>query len=176
MVGAVSIASANPSDITQFEHRGFSPWSSRHTVTETWRWSVVGSNPFTRVCWADLNWPTEDVSCGPSQLGRSVSVRDVRGSAWTNMASRPRSMLPITEASMMRVREGVELISSSHGRRYVWRSAYLRLYSRHIAIGVRRDLNVPHDPGPAKIPLTVRQLQPGDDLSLIADVPGLGRV
>ena len=49
----------------------------------------------------------------------------------------------------------------------------LRLYSRHIAIGVRRDLNVPHDPGPAKIPLTVRQLQPGDDLSLIADVPGL---
>jgi hypothetical protein len=74
---------------------------------------------------------------------------------------------------MMRVREGVELIRSSYGRRLLWQSAYLRLYSRHIAIGVRRDLNVPHDPGPAKIPLTVRQLQPGHDLSLVADVPGL---
>jgi hypothetical protein len=74
---------------------------------------------------------------------------------------------------MMRVREGVELIRSSHGRRVLWQSAYLRLYSRHIAIGVRRDLNVPHDPGPARIPLEVRQLRPGDDLSLVADVPGL---
>lgn len=73
----------------------------------------------------------------------------------------------------MRVREGVELIRSSRGRRLLWRSAYLRLYSRHIAIAVRRDLNVPHDPGPAKIPLVVRQLQPDDDLSLVADVPGL---
>lgn len=74
---------------------------------------------------------------------------------------------------MMRVREGVELIRSSHGRRWLWQNAYLRLYSRHTAIGVRRDLNVPHDPGPAKIPLVVRQLRPDDDLSLVADVPGL---
>jgi hypothetical protein len=74
----------------------------------------------------------------------------------------------------MRVREGVKLIRSSHGRRLLWQSAYLRLYSRHIAIGVRRDLNEPYDdPGPARIPLVVRQLQPDDDLSLVADVPGL---
>jgi hypothetical protein len=74
---------------------------------------------------------------------------------------------------MTRVRTGVQLLRTSHGRRWLWRNAYLRLYSRHIAIGVRRDLNVPHDPGPAKIPLEVRQLRPDDDLSLIAHVPGL---
>jgi hypothetical protein len=75
--------------------------------------------------------------------------------------------------SMSRVRTGLEVVRTSHGRRWLWRNAYQRIYSSHIAIGVRRDLNVPHDPGPARIPLVVRQLQPGDDLSLIADDPGL---
>ena len=62
---------------------------------------------------------------------------------------------------------------TSHGRRWLWRAAYGGIYSRHIAIGVRRDLNEPNNPGPARIPLQVRQLRPDDDLSLVADVPGL---
>jgi hypothetical protein len=83
---------------------------------------------------------------------------------------------------MMRVREGLELIRSSHGRRWLWWTARERLYSRRVAIGVRRDLSVyvPGDPAhdlaavpPAKIPLVVRQLRPDDDLSFIAAVPGL---
>ena len=54
----------------------------------------MGSNSFTRVCWADLNWPTEDVSCGPIQLGRSVSVRDVRGSASDQHGVKAASRVP----------------------------------------------------------------------------------
>jgi RimJ/RimL family protein N-acetyltransferase len=73
----------------------------------------------------------------------------------------------------MRVREGLELIRSSHGRRWLWRTALQRLYSRRVAIGIRRDLNVPYAVPPAKIPLVVRQLRPDDDLSFIAAVPGL---
>ena len=83
---------------------------------------------------------------------------------------------------MMRVREGLELIRSSHGRRWLWLTARKRLYSRGVSIGVRRDMSVyvagdpAHDLAavpPAKIPLVVRQLRPDDDLSFIADVPGL---
>jgi RimJ/RimL family protein N-acetyltransferase len=83
---------------------------------------------------------------------------------------------------MMRVREGLELIRSNHGRRWLRRTARERLYSRRVAIGVRRDLSVhvagdpAHDHAavpPAKIPLVVRQLRPDDDLSFIAAVPGL---
>src|SRR5438132_8964066 len=83
---------------------------------------------------------------------------------------------------MRRVRDGSELIRSSNGRRLLWLTGRKRLYSRVVSIGVRRDLSV-HVPGeigrdlavvpPAKIALVVRQLQPEDDLSFIADVPGL---
>jgi GNAT superfamily N-acetyltransferase len=83
---------------------------------------------------------------------------------------------------MMRVREDLELMRSSNGRRLLWGTARKRLSSRVVSIGVRRDLSV-HVEGeigrdlavvpPAKIPLVVRQLQPDDDLSFIDDVPGL---
>src|SRR4029078_10162625 len=82
----------------------------------------------------------------------------------------------------MRVREVLELIRSSDGRRLLWLLARQRLYSRVVSIGVRRDLSV-HVEGvigralavvpSAKIPLVVRQLRPDDDLSFIDDVPGL---
>jgi hypothetical protein len=74
----------------------------------------------------------------------------------------------------MRIREALEVLGSRHGLYWLWQTVRLRFHSRRIAIGVRRDLNVPVqvDPSP-KIPLTVRNLRPGDDLSLIADVPGL---
>ena len=73
----------------------------------------------------------------------------------------------------MRVQEGLELIRSPHGRRWLWRTARQRLYSRRVAIGVRRQLSVPYDVPPAKIPLAVRPLRPDDDLSFIAEAPGL---
>ena len=83
---------------------------------------------------------------------------------------------------MMRLRELRELIRSDYGRRWLWGTLRWRLNSRRIAIGLRRDLSV-HVAGmigrdlavvpPAKIPLVVRKLQPDDDLSFIADVPGL---
>ena len=83
---------------------------------------------------------------------------------------------------MTRLREVLELIQSSNGRRLLWLTARKRLYSRVVSIGVRRDLSE-HVPGvigrdlavvpPAKIPLEVRQLRPDDDLSFIDDVPGL---
>jgi len=81
-----------------------------------------------------------------------------------------------------RVREGLDLLRYSNGRRLLWLIARKRLYSRVVSIGVRRDLSV-HVEGvigrdlsvvpSAKIPLVVRQLQPDDDLSFIEDVPGL---
>jgi GNAT superfamily N-acetyltransferase len=74
---------------------------------------------------------------------------------------------------MIGVREGLELIRSSHGRRWLRRTALQRLYSRRVAIGIRRDMSVPFAVPPAKIPLVVRQLRPDDDLSFIAAVPGL---
>ena len=73
----------------------------------------------------------------------------------------------------MRVREGLELIRSSHGRRWLRRTARQRLHSRRVLIGIRRDLSVPFAVPPAKVPLVVRQLRPDDDLSFIAAVPGL---
>ena len=48
-----------------------------------------------------------------------------------------------------------------------------RFKSRRIAIGVRRDLQVDVPVSPPKIPLVVRHLRPDDDLSFIADDPGL---
>lgn len=74
---------------------------------------------------------------------------------------------------MMRVQEGVELIRTSHGRRWLWRTALQRLYARRVAIGVRRDISVPFEGPPVKIPLVVRQLRPDDDLSFIDADPGL---
>lgn len=75
---------------------------------------------------------------------------------------------------MMRVREGVELLRSSSGRRWAWRTALQRLYSRRTAVGISRDLTVPHPTISAKIPLEVRQLRPDDDLSIVSEVSELG--
>lgn len=74
---------------------------------------------------------------------------------------------------MMRVREALNVLRSRHGPRWLRQTVRLRLHSRRIAIGVRRDLTVHVPVDPPKIPLVVRQLQPDDDLSFIADAPGL---
>jgi RimJ/RimL family protein N-acetyltransferase len=72
-----------------------------------------------------------------------------------------------------RVREGLELIRSSHGRLWLWRTVLQRLYSRRVFIVLRRDLSVLHPVPPAKVPLVVRQIRPDDDLSFISAVSGL---
>jgi GNAT superfamily N-acetyltransferase len=74
---------------------------------------------------------------------------------------------------MMRVREALVILRSRQGVRWLRQTVRLRLHSRRIAIGVRRDLNVHVPVGPPKIPLVVRHLQPDDDLSFIEDAPGL---
>lgn len=73
----------------------------------------------------------------------------------------------------MRTREVLNVLRSRQGLRWLRHTVRLRLHSRRIAIGVRRDLaeHVPIDP--PKIPLVVRHLEPEDDLSFIADDPGL---
>lgn len=73
----------------------------------------------------------------------------------------------------MKIREGVELLRTPRGRRWLYQNVRKRLRSQHESICLRRDLTIPFTPPPAKIPLVVRQLQPDDDLSLIADEPGL---
>ncbi|MGE2836533.1 hypothetical protein [Mycobacterium sp. SMC-4] len=73
----------------------------------------------------------------------------------------------------MRVREGVEALRTTRGRRWLYQNVRKRLRSRHESVCLRRDLTIPFTPPPAKIPLVVRQLEPDDDLSFIADEPGL---
>ncbi len=67
----------------------------------------------------------------------------------------------------------LELPRTSAARRDLWRTFLQRIYSRRVAIGISRDLTVPWPTPPLKKPLEIRQLQPDDDLSLVADVPGL---
>ncbi|KWX56722.1 hypothetical protein [Mycobacterium sp. NAZ190054] len=67
----------------------------------------------------------------------------------------------------------MELLRSDRGRRWLYQNVRKRLRSHHESICLRRDLTEPFTPPPAKIPFVVRQLQPDDDLSLIADEPGL---
>lgn len=73
----------------------------------------------------------------------------------------------------MRVREALGILRSNYGPQWLRHTLRLRLRSRRIAIGVRRDLTVHVPVDPPKIPLVVRNLRPDDDLSFIADTPGL---
>src|SRR3954471_13128827 len=74
MVGCIT---ANPGGVAQFENRGFQLRSPRHTDTEIWRYRVVRSKPFIRVCSANLKWPVGDVSTGPDHVSQSVHVPGV---------------------------------------------------------------------------------------------------
>lgn len=53
-----------------------------------------------------------------------------------------------------------------------WAVAY-RMYSDSTSLGMRRDLTIPFTGPSAKIPLTVRPLAVGDDLSALNPAPGL---
>jgi RimJ/RimL family protein N-acetyltransferase len=85
----------------------------------------------------------------------------------------------------MRAREVpglVQFLASKNGLIWLALTLRRRFRSRVVSIGVRRDLDVyvPGDPKhdldavpPAKIPLEVRLLRSDDDLSFIADDPGI---
>ena len=72
-----------------------------------------------------------------------------------------------------RLREALGLLSDRSGRRRLWQSLRVRLFSRRLAFGLRRDLTVPFSAPAAKIPLVVRPLGPDDDLSFLSPDPGI---
>ena len=73
-----------------------------------------------------------------------------------------------------RVTEVLELTRSRPGRRLLWQLVHQRIYSRRIGIGLARDLHGPtFTTFRAKVPTTIRLLQPDDDLSLLDDLPEL---
>jgi GNAT superfamily N-acetyltransferase len=74
---------------------------------------------------------------------------------------------------MSRVRDILGLVRSGWGRRRLWRAIRVRVYSRRVAFGLRRDVRVRFAAPAAKMPVTIRPLQPDDDLSFLAPVPGL---
>jgi GNAT superfamily N-acetyltransferase len=70
---------------------------------------------------------------------------------------------------------GQDLVSLVFSRNYrkVWWALSYRLYSDSTSLGLRRDLTIPFRAPEAKIPLSVRPLLSGDDLSLLNYEPGL---
>lgn len=75
--------------------------------------------------------------------------------------------------SKSKLRLALELAGSPHGRRWLRHNTRKRLSSRHESVCLRRDLTVPFALPPSMIPLTVRRLRTDDDLSFLADEPGL---
>ena len=70
------------------------------------------------------------------------------------------------------VRDGVELVATGRSR-ILLHTMRTRLRSETVALGLRRDLTVPHPVPPAKIPIQVLPLQPGDDLSMLDVTPNI---
>ncbi len=74
----------------------------------------------------------------------------------------------------MKVSEGIELVRTPLGRRWIWQTLRQRIYSRRFGIGLLRDLHGPtFTTFRAKVPTAIRQLEPDDDLSLLEDLPDL---
>lgn len=71
-----------------------------------------------------------------------------------------------------RARDLGRLVLSRNYRKVWWALSY-RLNSESTSLGLRRDLSVPFTAPEAKIPLSVRPLVSGDDLSSLDYEPGL---
>ena len=81
--------------------------------------------------------------------------------------------MPVVRRNLRKLRDAARLIARGHWRRLL-RAARLRLCSSYTCVGVRRDARIPFPAPRAAIPITVRPLEPGDDLSLLEiDEPGL---
>ncbi len=77
-------------------------------------------------------------------------------------------------ASVLRkIRDAMRMLARGHWWRLV-RAARLRLHSDYTCLGLRRDARIPFPAPRARIPITVRPLEAGDDLSILCvDAPGL---
>jgi len=93
-----------------------------------------------------------------------------RRSAAVQILPCPRTVIP---QLLLRTQDAVSLLVRGHPETLLRRALGTRLHSETFAFGLRRDLDVPFEHPTAKIPLTVRPLQPGDDLSIL-DVDTLG--
>ena len=71
-----------------------------------------------------------------------------------------------------RARDLGSLVLAGNATKAWWALSY-RVYSDSTSVGLRRDLGVPFTPRSAKIPLTIRPIAAGDDLSFLAPRPGL---
>jgi GNAT superfamily N-acetyltransferase len=78
------------------------------------------------------------------------------------------------QRSVQRARDALGLLRSGEGRK-VWRAVRVRVFSRTLSLGLRRDVGIPFTAPASKIPLTIRPLGPQDDLSFLAPAPGLDR-
>ena len=78
-----------------------------------------------------------------------------------------------TLSILRKIRDAARMLARGQGRRLL-QAARLRFHSDYACLGLRRDARIPFQAPPASIPITVRPLAPGDDLSLLeADTPGL---
>jgi GNAT superfamily N-acetyltransferase len=73
---------------------------------------------------------------------------------------------------LTRARDLGRLVLAGNAAKAWWALAY-RAYSNSTSIGLRRDLLVPFAGPQARIPIQVRPLASGDDLSALDPVPGL---
>jgi GNAT superfamily N-acetyltransferase len=66
-----------------------------------------------------------------------------------------------------RTQDAISLLARGHPRVVLEHALSLRLHSQTLSLGLRRDLDKPHVTPAAKVPLEVRPLAKGDDLSLL---------
>jgi hypothetical protein len=92
--------------------------------------------------------------------------------ATLRLSGSPASGTQHMRGILSRVRDIGRLVASGNASKAWWAITY-RAHSDSISIGLRRDLTVPFTGPKAKIPITVRPLAPGDDLSALDPAPGL---
>lgn len=75
---------------------------------------------------------------------------------------------------LQRLRESLALLRGGDARR-LWRAVRVRVFSRRVAFGLRRDVRLPFVAPAAKLSVIVRPLRPDDDLSCTDAAPGLAQ-
>jgi len=80
----------------------------------------------------------------------------------------------VSQPLLSRTYDVFQLLTEPHSAAVLRRAVGRRLGSETVAYGLRRDLTVPHVAPAAKVPLEVRPLESGDDLSMLeTEFPGL---
>ena len=73
----------------------------------------------------------------------------------------------MSQQLLTRTYDVFKVLAQPHSAAVLGRAVGCRLLSETVAYGLRRDLAVPHVAPAAKVPLLVRPLESGDDLSLL---------